>query len=47
MIGIDALVQQRLMMDFEKRLIKVEDASFRSRFARRHRHHRRAASAAS
>ena len=27
MIGIDALVQQRLMMDFERRLIKVEDAS--------------------
>jgi hypothetical protein len=27
MIGIDALVQQRLLMDFEKRLIKVEDAS--------------------
>jgi hypothetical protein len=26
LIGIDALVQQRLMMDFEKRLIKVEDA---------------------
>ncbi len=26
MIGIDALSQQRLMMDFEKRLIKVEDA---------------------
>jgi predicted aspartyl protease len=26
MIGIDALVQQRLMLDFEKRLIKVEDA---------------------
>jgi hypothetical protein len=25
-IGIDALVQQRLMMDFEKHLIKVEDA---------------------
>ena len=25
-IGIDALVEQRLMMDFEKRLIKVEDA---------------------
>ncbi|MES2137732.1 MAG: retroviral-like aspartic protease family protein [Pseudomonadota bacterium] len=25
-IGIDALVHQRLMMDFEKRLIKVEDA---------------------
>jgi hypothetical protein len=26
MIGIDALVRERLMMDFEKRLIKVEDA---------------------
>ena len=26
MIGIDALVQQRLMMDFEKRTIKAEDA---------------------
>lgn len=26
MIGIDALVQQRLMMDFEDRIIKVEDA---------------------
>jgi hypothetical protein len=26
MIGIDALVQQRLMMDFEKRVIKAEDA---------------------
>jgi hypothetical protein len=26
MIGIDALVRQRLMMDFEKRLIKVEDS---------------------
>jgi hypothetical protein len=26
MIGIDALVRQRLMMDFEKREIKVEDA---------------------
>lgn len=26
-IGIDALVQKRLLMDFEKRLIKVEDAS--------------------
>ena len=26
MIGIDMLVQQRLMMDFEKRTIKVEDA---------------------
>ncbi len=27
MIGIDALASQRLMMDFEKRLIKVEDAT--------------------
>ena len=27
MIGIDALVRQRLMMDFEKRTIKVEDAT--------------------
>jgi aspartyl protease len=26
LIGIDALVEQRLMMDFEKQLIKVEDA---------------------
>lgn len=26
MIGIDALAQQRLMMDFEKRIIKAEDA---------------------
>ena len=26
MIGIDALHQQRLMLDFEKRLIKIEDA---------------------
>jgi hypothetical protein len=26
MIGIDALVEQRLMMDFEKRVIKAEDA---------------------
>jgi predicted aspartyl protease len=26
MIGIDALVEQRLMLDFEKRVIKVEDA---------------------
>lgn len=26
LIGIDALVEQRLMMDFEKRIIKVEDA---------------------
>jgi len=45
MIGIDALVQQRLMMDFEKRLIRVEDARVRYRpqpgeivvTARRHR----------
>lgn len=28
-IGIDALVSKRLMMDFEKKLIKVEDASVR------------------
>lgn len=27
MVGIDALARQRLMMDFEKRLIRVEDAS--------------------
>jgi predicted aspartyl protease len=27
MVGIDALVEQRLMMDFEKRLITVEDAT--------------------
>jgi predicted aspartyl protease len=27
MIGIDALAQRRLMLDFEKRVIKVEDAS--------------------
>ena len=27
LIGIDALARQRLMMDFERRLIKVEDAS--------------------
>lgn len=26
MIGIDALVEQRLMMDFEKQVIKIEDA---------------------
>lgn len=26
MVGIDALVEQRLLMDFEKRVIKVEDA---------------------
>ena len=27
MLGIDALAQQRLMMDFEKRVIKIEDAT--------------------
>ena len=27
MIGIDGLVEQRLMLDFEKRVIKIEDAS--------------------
>lgn len=27
LVGIDALVRQRLMLDFEKRLIKVEDAA--------------------
>lgn len=45
MIGIDALTQQRLMLDFEKRLIKVEDARIPARIypgdivvtARRHR----------
>jgi hypothetical protein len=29
MIGIDALARQRLLLDFEKRLIKVEDARIR------------------
>ena len=45
MIGIDALVSKRLLMDFEKRMIKVEDANVRYRpqpgeivvTARRHR----------
>jgi hypothetical protein len=32
MIGIDALARQRLMMDFEKRSIKVEDASRPARY---------------
>jgi hypothetical protein len=32
LIGIDALVHQRLLMDFEKRLIKVEDARTPIRF---------------
>ena len=33
MIGIDALVHQRLMMDFDKRLIQVEDASVPEKYA--------------
>ena len=32
MIGIDALVRQRLMMDFEQHVVKVEDASVRPRY---------------
>lgn len=32
MIGIDALVHQRLLMDFEKRLIKAEDARVPARY---------------
>jgi len=32
MLGIDALTQQRLMMDFEHKLIKVEDASTPEKF---------------
>jgi predicted aspartyl protease len=32
MIGIDALVEQRLMLDFEKRLIQVEDARVPEKF---------------
>lgn len=32
LIGIDALVEQRLMMDFEKHLIKVEDARIPPKF---------------
>ena len=31
MIGIDALLHQRLMMDFERRLIRVEDARVKER----------------
>ncbi len=34
LIGIDALVQQRLMMDFEKRLIKAEDARQPAKYVR-------------
>lgn len=32
MIGIDALVRQRLMMDFEQHVVKVEDASVRPQY---------------
>ncbi len=32
MIGLDALVEQRLMMDFEERVITVDDAATRPRF---------------
>ena len=32
LIGIDALVQQRLMMDFDKHVIKVEDARIPEKF---------------
>ena len=32
MLGLDMLVQQRLMMDFEKRVIKVEDARVPARW---------------
>jgi predicted aspartyl protease len=34
LIGIDALVNQRLMMDFDKHLIKVEDARIPEKFNR-------------
>jgi hypothetical protein len=34
MIGIDALARQRLMMDFEQKLIKVEDARIPVRYSR-------------
>ena len=48
MIGIDALVNQRLMMDFEKHVIKVEDAqAAREMLHRRDRDRRRGAGAAS
>ena len=33
LVGIDALVRQRLMMDFEKKVIKVEDASIPIKFS--------------
>ena len=32
MVGIDALVNQRLMMDFEKKIIKIEDARLPEHF---------------
>jgi hypothetical protein len=32
LIGIDALAHQRLMMDFDKRLIRIEDARTRERY---------------
>ena len=32
MIGLDALVEQRLMLDFEKRIITVDDAARRERY---------------
>jgi hypothetical protein len=32
MLGIDALVEQRLMLDFDKKLIKVEDARVRQEY---------------
>ena len=34
LVGIDALVEQRLLMDFEKHLIKVEDRGSRSTSSR-------------
>ena len=34
LIGIDALVDQRLMMDFDKHVIKVEDARIPEKFSR-------------
>ena len=41
MIGIDALVRQRLMMDFENHLIRVEDARMSdAALLRRDRRHR-------
>ena len=34
LVGIDALAKQRLMMDFDKHLIKIEDASNAARYSR-------------